>query len=1003
MSGVTSGDLAADERSDDSLPREHAVLAGLADLTRHLVAETLSTEDTGSLVLRCARSLTGSEHGYVSYVDPATGENVTHTFTEMMAGGECGHAGELLATRSGPDPDGTYPCLRGVGLDSRRPFYTNDPSAHPSAEGTPEGHVPIRSFLSVPAVSGDRLLGQVALANAPGGYSDDDLDVVQRVTDLYAVALIRIEAQAALPRETRLLRQAERVARLASWRMTLGSGRLIWSEGMNDLFGVPADAFGKGEFDELVSLLHPDDRPIVLEVMSSALADGIPRPPIEFRIVRPDGEVRWLQAEGTRETDQSGRVVALSGYVQDVTGRRIADDAVREANEDLRKAARALRTLSAAGQALVRATDEARLLQDVCDVAVDEGGYRGAVVFFAEHDEDESFRAIASSGFPEGYFTERARQVSWGDNARGQGPSGLAIRSRAPSVVADTETAPGWTRWLEVSRAEGYRSVISLPLFGPDGEPFGVFGIYAFEPNAFDAEEIVLLEGLAADLSYGLESLEREARRAAAETALRLSENRFSTAFQTSPDAITISRLSDGMYIDVNAGYTRTSGYSDEEVLCKTPEELPALISPPDVAAMAERLANDGILHDYEARCPRKDGTIATILFSASLIEIQGETCVLRIGHDITERKRAEDALRQSETKYRVVADFTYDWEAWRSPDGRLVWVSPSCERITGYPPDAFMSDPDLTLRIVHDDDRERMASHFGRVLPGPPETMEYRIVTRGGETRWMEHVCRPVFDDLGGFLGRRGSDRDVSERKRVERAQEDFLAVVSHELRTPLTAIIGFASLLQRDDAFADPETARRSLARIAERGEAMRGLVEELLQVTQLSADSLRELEWGRVDVEQMVVACIASLGPHVQERVRLTVCGDVGELECDASRVSIAVSNLLSNADKFSPEGDPINVTASRAGGGVAIVVSDRGIGMKSDQCGKVFERFWQADMSPTRAYSGIGLGLFIVRQIIEAHGGTVGVRSRTGEGSVFRIWIPDRPSAEKGLEA
>jgi PAS domain S-box-containing protein len=1116
---VTAFDITERKQAEHALARELALSASLADLSRQLVSETLSLEDIGGLVLDGALALTGSAHGFTSYVEPETGDNVSANLTQMLPDG-ARTSGRVSSLRFSRDEDGNFPGLCAYCMNTGEAFFTNHPASHPASTGVPDGHVELCSFLSVPAVGADGLIGQVAIANAPGGFDDQDLDAVKRLTALYAVALTQHKGREALARETRLLKQAERVAGMGSWRMKTGSGRLEWSEGMRAVLGV-SDGGHVGDAAQILSsIVYPEDRPGLRELIAASIADGIPRPH-EFRIIRADGAVRWLRGDGVQEIDDDGRVVALRGYVQDITERRAAEEALRlseekfaaafrtspdafliirvsdgvfvevndgfvtasghtaeevvgkrwqdvplladpsqaedllqrvlaegvlmgveartihkdgsatttlisaglieiagekhvlcivrditerketeealeAANERLSKAARALRTLSASGRVSVRATSEEQLLKDVCDVAVDVGGYRMAWVGYVLHDEAQSFLTVASAGFEEGYLDQI--KASWGDNPRGQGPGGRAVRDGLPVVVHDTETDAGWTPWRELSRTHGYRSVVAVPLADPEGECFGMLGVYAAEPEAFDDEEVRLFEDLAADISRGIESLQRKSRQAAAEDALRLSEEKFSTAFRTSPDAVVITRLSDGLYLDVNEGFTRLSGFTAAELDGKTSHEVDSWVHTVDRDRMTARIATDGMIEDFEAPMRRRDGTVATVLLSARVIVVADEPCILTVARDISARKRAEEAVRQSETKYRAVADFTYDWESWRAGDGSLIWMSPSCERVTGYARQEFMADPDLVLRLVREEDRERVRRHFAGAGECGPETLEYRIVSRDGETRWIEHVCRAVYDEAGCWLGRRASDRDVSERKRIERAQEDFLAMVSHELRTPLTAILGFASLLQVEGRLQDTEVVMRSLARIEERAQHMQELVDELLQVTQLSAGSFT-ITRASVDVEQMLSACVGSLDPHTQGRVRHAIGPHVGRLECDASKMTVAVTNLLSNAAKFSEEDAPIHLTAARIDGGVAISVSDRGVGIEPGQREMVFDRFWQADMSATRSYAGVGLGLFIVRQIVEAHGGTVQARSRSGEGSVFSMWIPDGPQEQR----
>ena len=138
---------------------------------------------------------------------------------------------------------------------------------------------------------------------------------------------------------------------------------------------------------------------------------------------------------------------------------------------------------------------------------------------------------------------------------------------------------------------------------------------------------------------------------------------------------------------------------------------------------------------------------------------------------DITERQKTEEALKQNEIKYRTVADFTYDWEHWISPEGKLIYVSPSCERITGFKPEEFIENPELITKIVHPDDKALIESHYKSINSTELPDVDYRIITKGGEVRWIAHGCQPVFDDKGKWLGRRGSNRDITERKKAEEA----------------------------------------------------------------------------------------------------------------------------------------------------------------------------------------------------------------------------------------
>jgi PAS domain S-box-containing protein len=151
---------------------------------------------------------------------------------------------------------------------------------------------------------------------------------------------------------------------------------------------------------------------------------------------------------------------------------------------------------------------------------------------------------------------------------------------------------------------------------------------------------------------------------------------------------------------------------------------------------------------------------------------------VLREWRNIQERTRIEEALRRSEEKYRIVADNTYDWEFWISPDDRFIYSSPSCEKITGYLVQEFETDPDLLYRLVHPDHADVFKEHRHSAKDlQRREEIEFRIICRDGSIKWMAHACQPVYDAAGGFIGTRGSNRDITQRKTAEEEKEKLIS----------------------------------------------------------------------------------------------------------------------------------------------------------------------------------------------------------------------------------
>ena len=269
-------------------------------------------------------------------------------------------------------------------------------------------------------------------------------------------------------------------------------------------------------------------------------------------------------------------------------------------------------------------------------------------------------------------------------------------------------------------------------------------------------------------------------------SALRLSEEKFDRLFRSNPASMAVSSLPEQHLIDVNDAFLDTLGYTRDEVIGRTSLELELFVEPEEQHDVADQLREQGRVADRELRIRRRDGTILDGVFSGEIIESGGQQYLLTVMIDLTERKQAEEALRESEEKFRLVADFTYDWETWRNPDGTYRYVSPSCERITGHTAAEFLADPDLPLKITHPDDQAKVRSHHDSLAhkaQDRPLDLEFRIVTPGGETRWISQWSTAVYGGDGQWLGRRVSNRDVTANKqaadRVRESEEQLARAV--------------------------------------------------------------------------------------------------------------------------------------------------------------------------------------------------------------------------------
>ena len=257
-----------------------------------------------------------------------------------------------------------------------------------------------------------------------------------------------------------------------------------------------------------------------------------------------------------------------------------------------------------------------------------------------------------------------------------------------------------------------------------------------------------------------------------AEEAIRASEANYRAVFDTANDAIFVHDADTGAILDANQKATEMYGYTTEafrQASVGVLSEGPPPYSKTEAVEFVKK-ARDGSPQLFTWKSQDKAGRSFWTEINLKRTLLNGQPRLLAIVRDITERKAAEEALRESEERFRTVANYTYDWEAWRGPDKQYRYISPSCQRITGYSPEEFIADPALLERIVHLDDRQRMVNHFHRESPtSGPFIAEFRIATKGGEERWIEHICQPVFGVDQRWLGQRASNRDITDRKRAE------------------------------------------------------------------------------------------------------------------------------------------------------------------------------------------------------------------------------------------
>ena len=364
----------------------------------------------------------------------------------------------------------------------------------------------------------------------------------------------------------------------------------------------------------------------------------------------------------------------------------------------------------------------------------------------------------------------------------------------------------------------------------------------------------------------------------------------------------------------------------------------------------------------------------------------------------------AEAQTRDSEARYRVLANNITDVIALQDTDGSRGYISPSIERALGYSAEFLLTTPNYTF--IHEEDRERVREAVsGLSEPGEQIITEYRVVRADGTITWAEtSFCLAESVQPGGRRQVVSVSRVVDARKAMERelidareraesaaaAKSDFLANMTHELRTPLNAIIGFSGLLRASPALNAVDARHAHLIRQA--SSTLLEIVNTVLDFSKLEAGAV-ELDPQPFQAMDEAEAVAALIREHAQDKgleVDVIAEGETAPLVGDAPRLRQVLLNFLSNAVKFTSAG-AVTVTISQRPDGesqrLRMAVRDTGIGVPADQLAHVFERFTQGDVSVSRRFGGTGLGLAICTRTIEMMGGAIGADSVEGEGSTF----------------
>ena len=494
------------------------------------------------------------------------------------------------------------------------------------------------------------------------------------------------------------------------------------------------------------------------------------------------------------------------------------------------------------------------------------------------------------------------------------------------------------------------------------------------------------------------------------QTLIEQDRARLQSLLDAVPIPIVVSKRSTGELLYMNKSTVKVMGL--KEAVRPGTKTTDFFKRPEERERLAQQLADNGGIADFEINLRRADDSDFWVLYSASQMIYDRVPAIIGVFVDITSRRKAEEALRESEEKFRLFADHAHDIILMYDMEGICLYVSPSVQSRLGYHPDKVIGKK--IQEFVHPDDLSQLIDSERDSLKSQPVdyTHLYRVRHADGHWVWTETTSSPERDpDTGRVKHIFAVTRDITDRilyeeelkeareraETADRAKSEFLAHMSHEIRTPLNAVIGFSEVM-RDELFGKLGSPRYAeyIQDIHNSGTHLLALINDVLDLSKIEAGKFELLE-DKVAINDIAdtVCRIISERAKAKQISIVTHLPDEIYLWCDRRAITQVLINILGNAVKFTPEGGEIQFDCQIvANGDLVIHVTDNGIGIAQDDLPRVLEPFVQsrASVGVAANETGTGLGLALSNSLIEKHQGKLELSSTLNVGTRLTVTLP-----------
>jgi PAS domain S-box-containing protein len=761
------------------------------------------------------------------------------------------------------------------------------------------------------------------------------------------------------------LQSTLREAQIGTWSWDLKTDRIQMADYDHVLFGLMPGEF-EMTFSEMMEKVFNEDRePLHLYLKNCIETDSLVN--YTYRIACPDSSIHWLTSKGKFFYDSEGYPEKMVGITYDIS-------AVKHALLLLEVSEAISKILSENGSLTETFDQFIQTLYHYLHWCI--------MVLWLLDPRTGQLKLIKLAHIPTIHIPEFKKATENLIAPESMSNIGHVLATSRPIWISDVSKDLNFARF-EAAQKESIQGSFAFPIL-EGSRTIGILELYKRKPF----EEEVDDEMLNLMTSIGIGTGQYLQRKIAEEARAEL------IAIVTNAQTGIYSLTLDGIIKSWNMGAENIYGWKASEAIGKPIDIIYPTELLNDLKQTLKKVSFGNRTEHFEIQCKRKDGSLIWIDKTIVIIKDHHENlmALASIDQDISKEKNIIEALDTNEKKFRDFVEATEEWFWEIDTDLNLSYSNPIIIKILGYSAEELMGKNLLNfLPIKAQKNFEEHINTCIRIREGWSKR-ETEWLHIDGSLRWLESNAHPIFDEKNQVIGFRGADRDITERKFMERSKNEFISMVNHELRSPLTSIIGALGLIRADAHLSEKI---KILVNIAYRNsERLTAIINDIIDIEKIELGKM-DFDIKPVSINELIDESINDSKPLAENfNIHLIKEGPLNNVNvmADPRRVIQILNNLISNAIKFSSSDSDVFISTKTLDQRLQVAIRDQGMGIPEDFKSKIFQKFAQADASDSRKVAGAGLGLNISKNLIEAMKGSIYFDSKIDEGSTFYFCLP-----------